>query len=149
MTAPPDPRPWQQAIAERLPAALTLVSFDLAGFHGSARFIFRSACGTISAHAQSRDLRFRMVMYLVYPGPPLFSWTDPPDGHPVHVEIDAPPSVVVGEIVAAAVKLARTRCHAGAGHSPAIARGIYGELCAMCWASVRRILDLDTVPMPF
>lgn len=149
MTAPRDPRPWQRAIAEYLPVALTLVSFDLAGLHGSVRFVFRAACGVISVHAQSRDLRARQVMYLVYPGPPVFSWDNPPDGLPVFVEPDALPGGVVVALTRAAVKLARTRCHAGAGHAPGIARGAFGELCAACWVGVRRFLDRDTDPLPF
>jgi hypothetical protein len=35
----------------------------------------------------------------------------------------------------------RERCHAGAGHGDPSDRGVYGWLCADCWASVSRILD--------
>lgn len=78
----------------------------------------------------------------------MFRWTDPPDGLSIFVKTDARPGDVVVALTRAAGALARTRCHAGVGHTPGIARGAFGELCAACWVSVRRFLGRGTVP-PF
>ena len=139
---------WQRAVAA-LPSTVSVTAFDRAGFGGSLRVTLHVHGVVISAHVQSRDLKVQRAMFLIYSGPPRYSWDDPPDGLTVFVPYDEAPGAVVRAVARAAIQLARTKCHAGAGHPPAIARGPFGELCPPCWVAVRAFIDRDKDPMPF
>lgn len=139
---------WQHALVQ-LPPAVVVTAFDRNGTGSSLRATFHVHGAMISTHVQTRDLKAQRFMYLVYAGPPVYSWDDPPDGLAVFVRIDATPGAVVRDVAAAAIQLAKTKCHAAAGHPPAIERGPFGELCPACWKAMRAFLDVDTDPLPF
>lgn len=141
-------RDWQHALAA-LPPELTVVEFDVVGLGGSPRIGFQAHGVRVSAHVQLRHMHASRTMFLVYAGPFVTCWTDPPDGYAVFVEYDATPGDTVRALAGMAGTLARTKCHAAADHAPGIWRGAYGELCPACWRKVRDFLNDDTDPLPF
>lgn len=140
-----DPLPWHRAFAE---LGVQLTAFDIEA--GVELHVDGATVAARPSTLSLAGLAGRFVVFHVYEGA-LYQYgrAAPPDGLCMTVPLEASPAAVADAIVVLARQIARTRCHAGAGHGRGLPRGAFGELCLPCWQAVRAFLDRDKVPLPF